>query len=80
MNNAMISLPSILSLAHLLGLALGVGAATAKLTLLLRCHADHALVPVYVKVAKPITRQIVLSIILLTLSGIGWPCWICHQA
>jgi hypothetical protein len=29
-------------------------------------------VPVYVKVTKPITRQIVLGIILLTLSGIGW--------
>jgi hypothetical protein len=43
-----------------------------KLTLLLRCRADHALVPVYVQVAKPITRQIVLGIILLTLSGIGW--------
>jgi hypothetical protein len=68
----MISLPSLLSLAHLIGLALGVGAATVKLTLLLRCHADHTLVPVYVKVTKPITRQIVLGIILLTLSGIGW--------
>jgi hypothetical protein len=32
----------------------------------------HALVPVYVKVVKSITRQIVLGIILLTLSGIGW--------
>jgi hypothetical protein len=57
----MISLPSLLSLAHLIGLALGVGAATVKLTLLLRCRADHALVPVHVKVAKPITRQIVSS-------------------
>ncbi len=68
----MISLPSFLSLAHLIGLALGVGAATVKLTLLLRCRADHALVPVYFQFAKPITRQIVLGIILLTLSGIGW--------
>jgi hypothetical protein len=68
----MTSLPSILSLAHLIGLALGAGAATVKLTLLFRCHAGHALVPVYVQVAKPITRQIVLGIILLTLSGIGW--------
>jgi hypothetical protein len=76
----MISLPSILSVAHLIGLALGVGAATVKLTLLLRCRADLALVPVYVKVAKPITKQIVLGIILLALSGIGWPRWICHQA
>lgn len=76
----MLSLPFLLSLAHLIGLALGVGAATVKLILLLRCRADHALAPAYVKVAKPITRQIVLGIILLTLSGIGWPRWICHQA
>jgi hypothetical protein len=27
-----------------------------------------------------ITRQIVLGIILLTLSGSGWLRWICHQA
>jgi hypothetical protein len=57
---------------HLLGLALGVGAATVKLILLFKCNADYGFVPVYIKVAKPITRQIVLGLILLTLSGIGW--------
>lgn len=66
------SLPSLLSLAHLIGLALGVGCATAKLTLLLKCRVDHALVPSYVAVAKPITRLIVLGLALLTLSGLGW--------
>lgn len=68
----MISIPSLLSLAHLTGLALGVGAATVKLVLLLRCRADAGLVPVYLRVAKPITLQIVLGLLLLTVSGIGW--------
>jgi len=68
----MISLSSLLSFSHLVGLALGVGAATVKLALLLKCKTDTAFVAVYLKVAKPITRQIVLGLILLTLSGIGW--------
>jgi hypothetical protein len=68
----MISLPSFLTLAHLIGLALGVGAATVKVTLLLQTRADPGLVPVYIKVARPITRLIVIGLILLTLSGIGW--------
>jgi tetrahydromethanopterin S-methyltransferase subunit D len=67
-----ISLSSLLSVAHLVGLALGVGSATVKLVLVLKCHADHAFVPVYIKVARLITRQIVLGVVLLTLSGIGW--------
>lgn len=66
------SLPSFLSLAHLIGLALGVGSATAKLTLLLRCKADHAFVPTFLAVARPVTRLIILGLALLTLSGIGW--------
>jgi len=68
----MISWRSILTLTHLIGLALAVGSATAKLTLLLRCQADHAFVPVYVAVARPITRLIILGLALLTLSGLGW--------
>jgi len=68
----MISLPSLLTLTHLVGLVLAVGAATVKLVLLLKCRADSAFVPTYIKVTKPITRQIVLGMILLTLSGIGW--------
>lgn len=46
-------LTSLLSVTHLIGLALGVGAATVKLTLLLRCNADYAFVPVYVDVVEP---------------------------
>ncbi len=68
----MISMSSFLSLAHLVGLALGVGSATVKLILLVKCKADFAFVPVYLKVAKLITRQIVVGLVLLTLSGIGW--------
>lgn len=68
----MFSVASLLSFLHLIGLALGVGAATVKLALLFRCTADHAFVPVYLGVARPITRQIVIGMILLTLSGIGW--------
>ena len=68
----MFSLTSILTLVHLLGLALGVGAATVKLVLLVKCKADASFVPVFFKVAKPITKQIILGLALLTLSGIGW--------
>lgn len=68
----MISLSTLLSLAHLIGLVLGVGAATVKLTLLLKCNADHAFVPVYATVAKYMTRQIIAGLVILTLSGIGW--------
>lgn len=68
----MISLASLLSAAHLIGLALGVGAATAKLALLLRCRRDHGLVRGYLEVVRPLTRQVVLGMVLLTLSGLGW--------
>lgn len=63
---------SVLSLAHLIGLALGIGSATAKLTLLLRSRADHAFLPAYIATAKTLTRLIVLGLALLTLSGVGW--------
>ena len=68
----MVSLPSLLSLAHLIGLALAVGSATAKLTLLLKCRTDQAFLPAYVAATKPLTRLIVLGLALLTLSGVGW--------
>ena len=68
----MIVWPQLLSVAHLVGLAVGVGAATVKLALLLRCMADSALVPAYLTVVRIITRQIILGLVLLTLSGIGW--------
>jgi hypothetical protein len=68
----MISVSSVLAVVHLIGLALGAGAATVKLVLLLRCSADRSFVPVYLEVARLITRQIIVGMGLLTLSGIGW--------
>jgi hypothetical protein len=68
----MVSWWFLLSLTHLIGLALGVGAATVKLMLLLKCKFNFEFVAIYLRVFKPITRIIVLGLILLTLSGIGW--------
>jgi len=68
----MISLSSLLSVVHFVGLALGVGAATVKLVLLLRCRSDAAFVPVFLHVTRPVTRLIILGLALLTLSGVGW--------
>lgn len=68
----MISLWSIITISHLFGLALGAGAATVKLMLLLRCRSNHDLVQVFLKIARPVTHLIILGLILLTLSGIGW--------
>lgn len=68
----MISLPSLLSLVHILGLVSGVGCATAKLTLLLKCKADQKFLPGYLAAVRPLTRMIILGLALLTLSGIGW--------
>jgi len=63
---------SFLSFAHIIGLALGLGCATAKFTLLARCRTDSAFVPTYIAVTRPITRLIILGLALATLSGIGW--------
>lgn len=68
----MISLSSVLLLAHLVGIALAVGAATVKLTLLLKSISDPTLLPAFVKIARPVTRLIIIGMILLALSGIGW--------
>jgi hypothetical protein len=61
----------LLTLGHLVGLALGVGAATVKLFLLLKCRKDTTFLKVYIQVARTITQQIIAGMILLTLSGIG---------
>jgi hypothetical protein len=66
------SLSTLVSLVHLLGLVLAVGAATAKLVLLVKSSTDREFVPIYLRVARPITRQIMVGMVLLTLSGIGW--------
>lgn len=68
----MLSLWFVLTFSHLLGLALGVGAATVKLTLLIKCNSDYDFIPIFIKVTRLITRIIIFGLILLTLSGIGW--------
>ena len=68
----MLSFWFVLTFSHLLGLALGVGAATVKLTLLLKCNSNYDFVPVFIKVTRLITHIIIFGLILLTLSGIGW--------
>jgi len=65
-------LQSLLSLAHLIGLVLGVGCATAKLALLIRSKSDPAFLPAYIAVARPVTRLIIVGLVLLTVSGVGW--------
>lgn len=63
---------SLLTVGHLVGLALGVGAATVKLVLLLKCRQDTSFLKVYIEVGGTLTRQIIAGMILLTLSGIGF--------
>jgi hypothetical protein len=63
---------SILPVVHLVGLALGVGCATAKLTLLARSKSDPVLIQAFLAVARPITKLIILGLVLLTISGIVW--------
>lgn len=65
-------LHSVLLLAHLLGLAFGLGCATAKWVLLLRCRADPGFIPTYRAAARPLTGLIIVGLTLLTVSGIGW--------
>lgn len=68
----MIQWSVVLSATHLIGLAPGIGSATVKLVLLLQCRADPGLAPTFLRVSRSITRLIILGMILLTLSGIGW--------
>ena len=68
----MYALTIILKLAHLIGLALGLGSATVKIALLLRCNRNYNLYPDFIKASKPVTRLLISGIILLVLSGTGW--------
>ena len=68
----MFSIRSLLTLAHLIGVALGMGAATSKLTLLVRARGDRAQIPTFIAASKPLTRLIITGMILLTLSGVGF--------
>ena len=63
---------SLLLLVHLVGLSLSVGAASVKMVLLYRTHADPTFCSTYLAIVRPITRFIIVGLILLTISGIGW--------
>lgn len=68
----MLSSTSLLTLVHLVGLVLAVGAATVKLALLLKSGADPSLVPFFLRVTRTVTRLIIVGIGLLVASGVGW--------
>lgn len=57
---------------HLIGMALSVGAATAKLWLLLKCRLDESIIPSYIRITPVLTRLIVTGLALLTVSGAIW--------
>lgn len=68
----MILVSTFLYIAHIVGIALGVGAATVKLVLLFKSKCDQSFIPAFLKVIRPVTRIIILGLVILTLSGIGW--------
>ena len=59
-------------LVHLVGLALALGAAAVKTSLLLGCRGDPSLAPAYIRVARPVTRLVLAGLALLVLSGAAW--------
>ncbi|HWR84206.1 MAG TPA: hypothetical protein VN285_12975 [Candidatus Deferrimicrobium sp.] len=63
---------TLLYIVHFIGMALSVGAATAKVWLVIRCRFDSTFIPAYIKVAPVLTRLIVVGMIPLTLTGIIW--------
>jgi hypothetical protein len=63
---------TLLSAVHLLGLALGLGAATTKTVLLLRCGTDPHFIAAYLTLRRLITRVIITGLLLLLVSGIGF--------
>lgn len=67
-----VSLATVVRVVHLIALALGVGAATAKNLLLLKCKKDPAFAPAFLKVQGLVTAQIIVGQALLTLSGIAY--------
>ena len=68
----MIYWPTFLVIIHVIGLALGVGAATVKLVFLYKSRSHTELIPVFFNVSRIVTPLIILGMILLTLSGIIW--------
>jgi hypothetical protein len=65
-------LASLLTTTHLIGVALGLGAATVKLVLLALSARDPSSLAAFLAVARPVTRVLITGIVLLLVSGIGW--------
>ena len=63
---------SIIGLIHNLGLAFGVGGATANQLLMMKSRSDKEFSPVFMKASEPIVKLTFLGLILLTFSGIGF--------
>lgn len=59
----MSALPTLLTTAHVIGLALGLGAATVQLALLVASRSDAALLAAYLRVAQPVTRVLITGIV-----------------
>jgi hypothetical protein len=67
----MIEPSAVLSVVHVTGLALGMGAATVKFIAVARSR-DPKVARAFLELSRWMTLPIVLGMILLTLSGIGW--------
>jgi hypothetical protein len=62
----------VILLLHLVGLALALGGATVKVSLLLASRTDPRITSAYVRVSPVVTRLLVTGLVLLTASGIAW--------
>jgi len=67
----MIEPSTVLSVVHVTGLALGMGAATVKFAAVARGRDPRA-ARAFLELSRPMTLPIVIGMLLLTLSGIGW--------
>jgi len=65
-------LSTMLFLLHVLGMMLAVGSASTKLALLLKSKKDLEFLPVFIGADEIITKLIIIGLLLLTISGIGW--------
>jgi hypothetical protein len=66
------SLALFLFVAHYLGFAMAVGAATSKTVLLLKTRNDLTFVPIFLGASRPLTRLIITGLLLTVASGIAW--------
>lgn len=63
---------ALILLVHLVGLALALGGAAVKISLLLGCRAEPDRIGAYLRVAPAVTRLLLGGLVVLTASGIAW--------